>query len=751
MASALAAGCWLANPAALRAQLLLNGGFESGLANWTSSLSSGGSATFANSTADIHTGTNALQVTVSSAGSASNSVQITSSSFAATAGDTYILRFWASASVDYAPMGINFNGATPTYPQIPFEISTNADSYQEYLYAFRAAGSNASVSFNFQKAGTYWLDDVEVLDLTNSDGWDVTTKYIWQWGQLVYSKTNSTGWGGGDNVQSVALPDGSVAWFFNDTWTMTLTNFYSNIHGGGSLPRNSFVHQVGTNLFWMNNGTATYFAAITNGDVCWIAGCAFETNKIVVLLNELNSGVDENICMDVATISYPGLQLQSVVNVASPGTGNFGYFVKGDDNYYYVYNDAQVARVPVGGLANSSLWTFWNGSSWGTSQSSSVSLPYLDCWSITKIGTSNYCAACFPYLDWTITAQFAPTPMGPWGTPVSIYETPGEWGELNYMPNFEAVSSNTNGVFTMGYSDDGSPDGLSKVAADKSYYNPHYVLANLGKLSPYSPTAATNLALNRPVTASSIDNTNDAAAYAVDGNFSTRWSSAYSDPQWIYVDLGSTQNISQVRLYWQDVSAYGKSYQIQVSGDASNWTTVYSTTNGMGNLEAINFAPSWARYVRMYGTQRGTIWGYSLYEFQVYGTPNVALNSPVAVSSIDNNSDLGQYAVDGNLSTRWSSAYSDPQWITVDLGGIFDVNEFVLNWETAYGKAYQIEVSADSFNWTTVYSETNGAGGTETIKINPTRARWVKMYGTQRGTIWGYSLYEFQIFGAPTQ
>src|SRR5690349_8519959 len=90
-----------------------------------------------------------------------------------------------------------------------------------------------------------------------------------------------------------------------------------------------------------------------------------------------------------------------------------------------------------------------------------------------------------------------------------------------------------------------------------------------------SPAQTTNMALNRPVTCSSIENTGTACANAVDGNASTRWSSAFSDPQWIRVDLGSTQPISRVRLTWE--AAYGRSYQIQTSNDATNWTTIYST------------------------------------------------------------------------------------------------------------------------------------------------------------------------------
>jgi hypothetical protein len=135
-----------------------------------------------------------------------------------------------------------------------------------------------------------------------------------------------------------------------------------------------------------------------------------------------------------------------------------------------------------------------------------------------------------------------------------------------------------------------------------------------------------NLALNRAAYASSIDNLNDAISYAVDGNLGTRWSSAYSDPQWYYVDLGSTQTINNVTILWQ-TAAYGKAFQIRVSNDAITWTTVWSTNNLVLNSSLASdwsvssFAPVNARYVEMYGTSRATIWGYSMFEFQVFNMP----------------------------------------------------------------------------------------------------------------------------------
>jgi hypothetical protein len=137
----------------------------------------------------------------------------------------------------------------------------------------------------------------------------------------------------------------------------------------------------------------------------------------------------------------------------------------------------------------------------------------------------------------------------------------------------------------------------------------------------FTITAATNLSQGKPVTCSSVEQVAFACAYAVDGNAGTRWSSAFSDPQWIYVDLGQSYNITQVVLMWE--AAYGKSFQIQTSNDLTNWTTIYSTTTGTGGTQTLNssngLSSGSGRYVRMYGTVRGTQYGYSLYEFQVFG------------------------------------------------------------------------------------------------------------------------------------
>ena len=125
----------------------------------------------------------------------------------------------------------------------------------------------------------------------------------------------------------------------------------------------------------------------------------------------------------------------------------------------------------------------------------------------------------------------------------------------------------------------------------------------------------------------------------------------------------------------------------------------------------------------------------------------ISQGKPATASSTENAGTPASAAVDGDTGTRWSSAFSDPQWLQVDLGASATVSKVVLNWETAYADAYQIQVSADGANWTTIYSTTTGAGGTETLNAGGT-GRYVRMYGTARHTQWGYSLWEFQVYGS---
>jgi len=103
-------------------------------------------------------------------------------------------------------------------------------------------------------------------------------------------------------------------------------------------------------------------------------------------------------------------------------------------------------------------------------------------------------------------------------------------------------------------------------------------------------------------------------------------------------------------------------------------------------------------------------------------------------------------AVDANSNTRWSSSYNDNNWIKVDLGAPQAIQRVILRWEAAFGRAYRIEVSNDNSSWTTVFATSTGDGGTDNISFAATTARYVRMQGVTRGTSYGYSLWEFEIF-----
>lgn len=280
---------------------------------------------------------------------------------------------------------------------------------------------------------------------------------------------------------------------------------------------------------------------------------------------------------------------------------------------------------------------------------------------------------------------------------------------------------------------------LAPAGGTKTYSGNRILINNV--FVGYRPSA--NLASGRPAVASSVANGN-AAGGVTDGPYATRWESGPGDPQWVYVDLGSPQTVGSVVLNWE--AAYAKSFKIQVSTDATNWTDVYSTTTGTGGIQNISFNPVNARYVRMYGIARGTQYYYSMYELEVYAPNDLARDKPAAASSTVNGN-LAAGVTDGTWATRWESGPGDPQWVSVDLGSPQTISRAIVRWEGAYASAYKLQVSTDGTNWSDVYATTTGTGGVVNATFSPVSARYVRMYGTARGTQYAYSIYDFEVYG----
>ncbi|MFJ8981559.1 discoidin domain-containing protein [Streptomyces sp. NPDC102282] len=292
------------------------------------------------------------------------------------------------------------------------------------------------------------------------------------------------------------------------------------------------------------------------------------------------------------------------------------------------------------------------------------------------------------------------------------------------------------------------------------------LLAFIALPPPSAQAAEVLLSQGKPAISSSTE-ANFSARSAVDGDPGTRWSSAFADPQWIQIDLGASAGISRVVLNWE--AAYGSAFRIEVSSDAERWTVVHQTATGTGGTQNLAVSGT-GRYVRMYGTQRATSYGYSLWEFQVYGTASgpggdaaklLSYGRPGAASSSQSDQNCWDCtparAFDRDPASRWSTSsttgWTDPGWISVDLGATAQIDKVVLQWDPAYAKSFQIQVSSNGADWTPIYSTTSGTGFKQTLAVSGT-GRYVRMYGTQRATPYGYSLWEFQVYGtggAPIQ
>ena len=127
---------------------------------------------------------------------------------------------------------------------------------------------------------------------------------------------------------------------------------------------------------------------------------------------------------------------------------------------------------------------------------------------------------------------------------------------------------------------------------------------------------------------------------------------------------------------------------------------------------------------------------------------NFALTANGATATATSGNPL--LAMDDNIGTRWESEQKDPQTFTIDLGQSRTFNTFQIVWEGAYGKTFTVSVSDDKETWTPVWTvegqELKGFPYTQTQKIDKTTARYIQFHGTERGTGYGYSFWEFRVY-----
>jgi len=222
------------------------------------------------------------------------------------------------------------------------------------------------------------------------------------------------------------------------------------------------------------------------------------------------------------------------------------------------------------------------------------------------------------------------------GKPIAI-------GECEVLPSPNLLATQPRWSFFMGWSELVF-DKNSNTNIQNTFWASNVVVRDEmpGWGSPPVPTAP-NLAYKRPVTVSSSENSTNTGDKAVDADGNTRWASTAANNQYIYVDLGATYNLNRVRLAWE--AAYARDYQVQVSTDNVTWTTikdVWGKTSAAADDHTGLSAR--ARYVKVYCINRATQYGFSLYEFEVYGTSTtVALAAAPAARESGAAPDLAIY------------------------------------------------------------------------------------------------------------
>lgn len=226
-------------------------------------------------------------------------------------------------------------------------------------------------------------------------------------------------------------------------------------------------------------------------------------------------------------------------------------------------------------------------------------------------------------IDWNVTADY-PT--------ARVYHKGDVRTHIAYNPTDEAM--------TVHYSDGATlivPARQMKVeGVESAAYNYVYPVDNT-EPDLRERLVMRNLALGKACTESSHENAGTLKEYATDGKLDTRWGSAHQDNEWLQVDLGENANIYKVCVRWE--ASYASEYRIELR-DTENGSVTYSMT-GTGKANdwtELAMGDHSGRYVRLVGVKRGSQYGTSLYELEVYGKPASASSTDlmgVEITSAD--------------------------------------------------------------------------------------------------------------------
>ncbi len=262
-----------------------------------------------------------------------------------------------------------------------------------------------------------------------------------------------------------------------------------------------------------------------------------------------------------------------------------------------------------------------------------------------------------------------------------------------------------------------------------------------------------NIAIGKTAWDNGCENENLAAQFAVDGDYMSRWSglgASVSIHNW-FLDLGEAYDIGEIIINWESLHV---PFTLYTSLDGNTYTSVgtFSNEDGSG-INTINLHGDSARYFKLIGPA-GT--AFSIYEFAVYQATqadidskpdadetkgeNIAIGKQVTATNHEG-SYLPQYAIDGNIETRWGSLPSGEAWLQVDLEEITTISQIKLFLESAW-VPYLIEISTDGRQYETIY---NGKKDEVFVILDDleVEARYVRLW--RDGENW-FSIIELEIY-----
>ncbi|MBP1994494.1 discoidin domain-containing protein [Paenibacillus eucommiae] len=232
---------------------------------------------------------------------------------------------------------------------------------------------------------------------------------------------------------------------------------------------------------------------------------------------------------------------------------------------------------------------------------------------------------------------------------------------------------------------------------------------------------------------------------AVDGDPATYAVSIHEYAWQQQVDLGSVQNINRV-VVKMDPAYYASKYDIRISDDGINFTTIKSVVGFTGGTSEESFDDSEARFVRIVAVkpdganQPGN--QMVIYELEIYNDLqdepselNLALNKPARAFYIGGDNittkTMGYEAIVDDDPTTCAQVPRATVWkAAVDLGFATDFNQIkVVMPLTAYATDFKIEVSENGSNYSVVSEVADFEGGSYTT-YSPQNARYVRVVAT---------------------